>query len=135
MSNATRELDGNIAVYTTSIRDLCVMTADRNADGTLAANGTDRCLMCGTADDDGRLIVWLSDNGGERVLYDDVEAIRDVCADMADTAGGEHGDIAEGIARVRAALAVIDETVPESYDHVSYIHDHLRTIEAIEADD
>ena len=123
-------LTNEIAVYKASISDVPDSgTADKDEDGYLLQDGTQRGLAAGIGID-GTIYLWLTTNGDPAIIPDDVEEARLVCEGMGDAPDDDDELATTGAHRIIAAcewLATI-YTSEEAAECLDWYSDKAREV-------
>jgi hypothetical protein len=105
MSNV-HHVTNEIAVLEASIMHLGIGTADANA-GYLKNDGTNRSLCLGISPD-GTPVVYMTTNGDDAALYDDLDEARNFCRDMGDAEDDDDTRIRDGAKRLLEAVSRVE---------------------------
>jgi hypothetical protein len=84
--NDLHYITNEIAVYASTISATSISTADKDSQGYLENTGGNRGISHGIATD-GIHMLYVTTNGGDRVIPDDVDDAILVCFDLSDDGG------------------------------------------------
>ena len=99
-------------VLKNTIRATSVSTADTDESGYLRSDGTNRGVSHGITRD-GAHLLFVTTNGDDELIPDDLERAKLVCQDLADADGRPVGElIREGAERILAAVAEVQSWYP-----------------------
>ena len=126
----THHITNEIKVLKASIIQLGITTADANAEGILESDGTNRGLCLGISPE-GTPVIYMTTNGDDVALYDDLEAARNFCRDMGDDGDEDNQRMIDGANRLLEAVASVERIYghnKEMAEEMDWYHDQANEV-------
>ncbi len=122
----------NLKVYESSIMILDLKTMDCDAWGYELTNGTNRRLSCGITTE-GKLLLYITTNGDDVLIPDDIDLARDACWNMGDLPDDDDTRTRTGANRILAACRALNNIYHHNVataEDIGWYRDKMGEVEA-----